>query len=125
MLNPSTADASNDDKTINKCINYAEKLDCGSIEVVNLFSWRSRHKSEIRANESIGKDNDTYIVNCAQNSDIIICAWGNEGKYKNRSNEIKTLLKSKYYKLNCLKLSKKGEPRHPLYLKKEISLQQI
>ena len=58
---------------------------------------------------SLREENDAHILNCVKNSNIIICAL-EEGKYKNRSKEIKTLLKSKGYTLYCLRLSKKEEP---------------
>ncbi|HDR1569813.1 TPA: DUF1643 domain-containing protein, partial [Pasteurella multocida] len=46
-LNPSTADESNDDPTIRRCINFAKKWGYGGIYMVNLFAYRSTDKSVI------------------------------------------------------------------------------
>lgn len=37
MLNPSIADAETDDPTIRRCVERARALDCGGIEVRNLW----------------------------------------------------------------------------------------
>ena len=40
MLNPSTADAKQDDPTIRRCINFAKSYGCGSLLVGNLYAFR-------------------------------------------------------------------------------------
>jgi hypothetical protein len=40
-LNPSTADESNDDPTIRKCVGFAKLWGFGAVDVVNLFAFRS------------------------------------------------------------------------------------
>ena len=57
MLNPSRADATNDDPTIRRCINFASSWGYGYLEVVNLFAYRTSHpqqfkKSEVRSQKS-------------------------------------------------------------------------
>src|SRR5689334_20041621 len=41
MLNPSTADATEDDPTIRRCTGFAKREGMPAIEVVNLFAWRA------------------------------------------------------------------------------------
>jgi hypothetical protein len=41
LLNPSTADAFKDDPTVKKCISFAKHWNFGSLEIVNLFAYRS------------------------------------------------------------------------------------
>ncbi|MEW6981272.1 DUF1643 domain-containing protein [Colwelliaceae bacterium 6471] len=42
---------------------------------------------------------------------MVIAAWGNDGTYIERSEQFKASLPNLY----CLKVSKSGEPTHPLY----------
>lgn len=126
MLNPSTADDKEDDPTIQKCIRFAKSLGYGSLYVTNLFAYRATDKSVIKkVTNPIGIDNDKYILELAKKADKIIGAWGNSGKYLNRSNHVKKLLKDNSFKLFCLHITKKGEPSHPLYLKNNLKLIQL
>ena len=116
-LNPSTADAMNDDPTITKCINFAKSWGYGGVYMLNLFAFRtSNPQTMLDADEPIGMENDKYLVEYSLKCDKVVCAWGNDGSYKNRSSEIKSKLGNLYY----LALNKSGEPSHPLYLKSEL-----
>jgi hypothetical protein len=42
LLNPSTADEVEDDKTLNRCIDFAKCWGFGSLEIVNLFAYRTK-----------------------------------------------------------------------------------
>lgn len=48
MLNPSTADATNDDPTIRRCTRFAQFWGYGAIEVVNLFAYRATRPIQLR-----------------------------------------------------------------------------
>ena len=52
----------------------------------------------------------------AKEAAIKVAAWGNHGKFLNRSLEILPSLDQ----LHCIKMNKSGEPAHPLYLKAEL-----
>ena len=121
-LNPSTADEKEDDPTIRRCINYAKSWDYGGIYMLNLFAFRATQPSDMfKASEPIGEENDIYIKTYSKKVDKVICAWGNHGKYQNRSNHIKNSVDNLYY----LKLNQTGEPAHPLYLKSELTPQKF
>lgn len=121
MLNPSTADAERDDQTIRKCVKYAQKWGYGSLKVVNLFAYRATNKREIRkVSDPIGEENDHHLLDAAKESKMIICAWGNDGDYLQRSLKVKQSLKDAGHNLYCLRISKKGEPYHPLYQSSDI-----
>ena len=121
LLNPSTADEKLDDPTIRACITFAKNWGFDGIYITNLFSYRTKSPKELKkANEPIGVKCDNYIKEFAIKSNLIVCAWGNHGTYLNRNKEIIKLLKK--IDLYCLGITKKGEPKHPLYIKRTIEL---
>ncbi len=112
-LNPSTADETEDDPTIRRCINFATSWGYGGVYMLNLFAFRATEPHVMKESENpIGNDNNKYLEEYSNKCEKVVCAWGNDGDYKNRSKEILSKLKNVYY----LKLNKSGEPAHPLYL---------
>ncbi|MES2137565.1 MAG: DUF1643 domain-containing protein [Pseudomonadota bacterium] len=49
MLNPSTADAVQDDPTIRRCIGFAKAWGKGGIVVINLFAFRATNPKDMLA----------------------------------------------------------------------------
>ena len=116
MLNPGTADESQDDPTIRRCIGFAERWHFGAMEVVNLFAFRTPYVEELRAaREPVGPDNDDWISRALVAADRVILAWGNHGAYMERS-RIVTRMVSDVVQPSQLGINKTGEPTHPLYL---------
>ncbi len=116
-LNPSTADETENDPTIVRCIDFAKSWGYGGVYMLNLFGFRATQpKDMFNTKEPIGNENDKYIYEYSKICDKVICAWGNDGDYKNRSKEILSKIENLYY----LKLNKTGEPAHPLYLKGDL-----
>jgi hypothetical protein len=117
MLNPSTADAQVDDPTIRRCIERAKHMGFGSLEVVNLFALRSTDPTALKRHANpIGPENDERIIDSAKVSNMVICAWGEHGKYMDRGAKVKAMLKNNGITPYALKVSKSGQPSHPLYL---------
>ena len=116
-LNPSTADQTRNDPTITRCINFSRSWGYGGVCVTNLFGFRATAPTELKAHhDPIGKENDAWVHEMAKGAAITVAAWGNHGKFLNRSLEILPSLD----RLHCIKLNKSGEPAHPLYLKAEL-----
>lgn len=121
MLNPSTADAQVNDPTIRRCLGFASAGADGSLEVVNLFAFRTPHPHLLQqANDPIGANCDAAILAAVQRSDCVVLAWGNHGQLYGRDQAVLKLLKSQ--PLHCLGLTQTGQPRHPLYLKQTVQL---
>ena len=125
MLNPSTADADNDDPTIRSCLRIARHLGVGSLYVVNLFAFRATdQKKLILARDPIGVENDGQILMAAQGCDYVVAAWGRERlRIKPRAEAVKKMVAKAGVTLWCLGLNKDGSPRHPLYVPGETALQ--
>ena len=117
MLNPSRADAEINDPTITRCIKFSQAWGYDRLEVVNLFAYRTSKPSLLKqATQPIGEHNDRYILETALNSDRVILAWGNHGTWQKQDLYVLHLLKN-HTNLYCLGITKKGCPRHPLYLR--------
>ena len=116
-LNPSTADEKVNDPTITRCISFARSWGYGGVCVTNLFGFRATSPTRLKAHhDPIGKENDAWVHEMAKEATIKVAAWGNHGKFLNRSLEILPSLDQ----LHCIKMNKSGEPAHPLYLKAEL-----
>jgi hypothetical protein len=120
MLNPSTADEVKLDPTCARARAYAEAWGFGALIVTNIFGWRATDPAALRrVRDPVGSGNDAAIVRAAQEADLVVCAWGNHGMYRSRSNEVRGLLRD--VKLHGLHTTGLGEPAHPLYLKKTLT----
>ena len=114
-LNPSTADAVEDDPTLNRCIQYAKAWGYGGVWMVNLFAFRATSPVDMKAaDDPVGPDNDQSLKSVCEAADLVVAAWGNHGSFRNRSRQVRVMLDG----LHCLKLNKSGEPAHPLYQRK-------
>jgi hypothetical protein len=115
MLNPSTADERVLDPTCARARDYAERWGYGALVVTNIFAYRNTDPARMKAAEDpVGPGNDAAILKAAAHSALVVCAWGNHGRFLERSAQVKELLKKQ--KLHVLRLNANGEPAHPLYL---------
>lgn len=122
MLNPSTADADRDDRTIRRCIEFARRENCGAVSVVNLFAFRATDPAELEhQKDAIGPDNDRHIIDRIDRcKGPIVAAWGSFPHLYDRDKFILRLLRG--VPVYCLGTTKSGAPRHPLYVKSTTPL---
>lgn len=121
MLNPSTADASVDDPTIRRCIGYAMDWGRTVLTVANLYALRSTDPKAIWSHpDPVGPENDMVLLDLAQANRDIVCAWGSNAKPE-RVERFSELAEMAGTRLMCLGTTKGGDPRHPLYLRKDAS----
>lgn len=115
MLNPSTADGTEDDPTIRRCIRFAQDWGFGSLEVVNLFAWRATIPDQLKkCDDPFGPDNARYIWQAALEAHTIVAAWGTMGDLYKQNERVCEMLEP--LKLYCLEITKNGQPKHPLYI---------
>ena len=128
MLNPSTADAHKLDPTLRRCTDYARGWGCRDFYVTNLFAYRTPDPQELSAVAArglniVGPENNRYIEAVVSGASLTVLGWG--GVYKSlswRIEEVLQLIKPYADKIRALGLTKEGQPRHPLYLKKNARL---
>jgi hypothetical protein len=124
MLNPSTANATDDDPTIRRCIGFAKSWGYTRLDVVNLFAYRATDPRELlTAAAPTGSENNQHIRDVAGSCDAIVCAWGKLDKQlRHRQSAIMRVLKGR--RLHCLEHNKDRSPKHPLYVRAETTLRE-
>ena len=116
-LNPSTADEVQDDPTIRRCIRYAQDWGYGGYIMGNIFGYRSTDPKKLKLiDDPVGIDNNYWLKKLHKEAELTIGAWGNHGKLLDRGEEIVNLIDNLY----CLKITKEGQPSHPLYLPSKL-----
>lgn len=123
MLNPSTADAFEDDPTIRRVVGFARRDGFGSVEVVNLYALRATDPAGLRtAADPVGPNNDAHIRSALGRCDAVAVAWGADpGPVEGRAGAVLRLIGESFAPL-CWGLTKTGQPRHPLYLRGDSPL---
>lgn len=113
MLNPSTADAEQDDPTIRRCIAFAKEWGYAGLVVVNIFALRSTDPAQLRiASDPVGPLNDTAIKRAMTRSGSVVFAWGNHGALHGRGARVAAWRPGAL----CLGVTSLQQPRHPLYV---------
>lgn len=114
MLNPSTADAEQDDPTIRRCIGFARDWGYGRLKVVNLYAYRATKPDDLwLADDPVGPENDHAISLAFGGSDLIVAAWGCHA----RDDRLRAFWVSfGGWRIHALGLTKDCAPRHPLYM---------
>jgi len=119
MLNPSTADAEEDDATIRRCVGWAERWGHGGIVVVNLFAFRSTNPAAlIEAGDPVGRPRGVDVIYEVVDAkpELIVAAWGGgvPDGHDVHVNAVRNVLRSS--DTYCLGHTQAGEPRHPVRL---------
>jgi len=118
-LNPSTADAREDDPTLRRCLSFARDWGYGSLLLVNLFSFRATDPRALKmVSDPIGPRTDLWLRRAVAETDTVIAAWGNGGLLFGRGVKVQQKLANLY----CLDVTALRMPRHPLYCPKQVTL---
>lgn len=132
MLNPSTAGAGRDDPTIRRVRWFGfERLGAARILVGNLFT--------VRATDPRSFDPADPASNCAQadealewmsaQADCVTLAWGSPAgtrdarAVRRRALAVREILARSHSRALSLGATKGGDPRHPLFVRKDVEMQ--
>lgn len=130
LLNPSTADAAQDDPTIRRCRAFAKREGAGGMVVVNLFAWRATHTDDLLAAHRAGKDvvgplnNEAIITAMRMPNRGVVVGWGRPVTLPLRRLVLERsaaimlpAAREAQVDLLCLARTKiEGYPGHPLYI---------
>ena len=120
-LNPSTADETQDDPTIRRCIAYARAWAYGGVIMVNLFALRSTDPKVLYQHANpVGGYNDATILDVTRDAGIVVAAWGAHGELRGEGSRVVAMLDEHGVRLHCLGTTKGGHPKHPLYLRADL-----
>lgn len=124
MLNPSTADARNNDPTIRRCLGYARAWGCGRLKVVNLYAYRSTKPAGLwKVEDPVGPENDAHLEDAAyvaaRDRGLLVAAWGVHAR---PDRIVEVLAIPGMDRLMALGVTKAGAPRHPLMMRADAKL---
>lgn len=117
MLNPSTADALQDDMTLRRVQSFSRAAGAGGVWVVNLLGLRASDPSELRrALDPNGPANDEVLdIALGSRHRIVVAAWGAHGaEWRDRVEFVEFL--ARHHERPLLRLGAPlagGHPRHP------------
>ena len=118
-LNPSTATEIKNDPTVSRCIEFAKRWGYGGMIMANIFAYRATDPDDMKnVPDPVGPDNDKWLNQLADESDLIVIAWGNHGLHLDRSKSVMELMAGR--QLHYLEFNDNGEPKHPLYCSGQI-----
>jgi hypothetical protein len=126
-LNPSTADAYEDDPTVRRDIGFAQDWGFGGMIKLNLFAYRSTDPfGLLSVDDPVGPDNDKAIVDVVSLVRRVVLAWGSHGSpahlgalvAKRAAAVREMVLAHASGEVGDLGVNADGQPRHPLYLPK-------
>lgn len=117
MHNPSKATDVEDDNTMTRCVNFAKSWGYGGIYIGNLSPFRETNPDNMKHIDYdvlMPKENEKHVREMMELCELHVLAYGNP---------IVRLLKPDVYKnkWHYLKLTKQGNPYHPLYLKASLT----
>ena len=128
LLNPSTADAAEDDPTIRRCVGFARRWGFGGVVVANLFGWRATAPAELatpkdpvgRALPGVAYSPWEMLWTCS----TVVAGWGAAAESPFVSKRVMQVACSDPARrqLFCLGRTKGGHPRHPLYVRGDAEL---
>lgn len=119
MLNPSTATAEVNDPTVRRCIGFSQDWGFGALTVVNAYALRSTDPAGLwRVTDPVGPGNDEAIRMAANRAIRVVVAWG-ANITATRELRLARLLRD--HAPVHLGLTKDGHPRHPLYVRGDVT----
>ncbi len=120
-VNPSTADATEDDHTIRKWRGFTIRAAASSFIVGNLFAYRATDVRELAtAADPLGPDNDAHLAAIIAEADVLVPCWGSRAKLpralRPRLDVLRDMIFAAGKPVRVLGLTASGDPIHPLTL---------
>lgn len=130
-LNPSTADETDNDPTVRRCIRFARDWGYGTLWMLNAYAFRATDPKVMKRQFSaaVGPQNDQYILQARYRCGLVIAAWGVHCDELRERSVMATFVTGNadnpFGQLCHLGLTKDGHPKHPLYLRADTEPQEF
>lgn len=123
-MNPSTADETADDPTVQGCMARARAWGFGAAVMLNAFAYRATDKRRLlEVEDPIGPDNDGDILRLCAAARVVVVAWGQPPKpLRARGPALATMLRAAGIQPMCFATNADGSPKHPLYVRRDAPL---
>lgn len=123
LLNPSTADETEDDPTIRRCKDFSKSWGFDGLIIVNAYALRSTDPKGLwKVEDPNGPGNDGAILEACGAASRVVCGWGANLR-NDRHDWLAKLLRG--HELSALKINANGSPAHPLYQRSDAPLRQF
>ncbi|WP_025139655.1 DUF1643 domain-containing protein [Achromobacter sp. DH1f] len=120
-VNPSTADATEDDHTVRKCWGFTLRNGGRRLIIGNVFSLRAKDVAELSSAPVVcGPAHQRYIQEIIAEADVLVPCWGSRTKVPRalhpKLDEMLAILRDSGKPMKHLGLTKSGDPGHPQIL---------
>jgi hypothetical protein len=106
--------------TLERCVRWSKSCGAGGLLIGNLFAARHNMPKGLRETaDPIGPNNDDALRLLSTMATETVVAWGNAGRRHGCPDALAVLLRDP----KCFGLTKKGQPRHPLYVPEDTPLE--
>lgn len=121
-LNPSTADASFNDPTLERLIDFSMGWDFDGLALMNICDFRATKPERLLEPGVVPRSggNLALIRNTAKEAKKVVVGWGMNGLLPGLvpyAADVESALRADGHTLWCFGLTKHGAPKHPLYVK--------
>lgn len=121
MLNPSVANKTKLDPTVTRVVKRTLHGKYDGVTILNLFALVSTYPRMLyETDDPVGPLNDETIVATLKRSSQVLVAWGPNGKFLGRERTVLDLCHASGADVECLGLTAKEFPRHPLHVAYEL-----
>lgn len=127
LMNPSTADETANDPTIERQCRRAKRLGYGGVVILNCGAIRCTDSHTAWSDEDpIGPENlETISEEIHRHPDsVFVAGWGTPAAKYGADEPIKAMFLSNGIPLWSLGINQDGSPRHPLYVGYDVELQE-
>ncbi len=120
-INPSTADALEDDATVRKWRGFTQQMNGKKFIVGNVFSFRSAYVTDLKSTYPLhGDEHFQHLYKIIDEADILIPCWGSRWKLNKQLHifidQLLEILLASNKPVMTLGLTKSKDPKHVLML---------